>query len=330
MSVRSGDLLLRELADGRFHSGQQLADTLGISRTAVWKQVRRLESDLGLAISAVRGRGYRLASAIELLNEARIRAEFCANTRELLGGLHLLFSTDSTNGRASASLPVESSQPRVWLAEHQTAGRGRRGRKWISAFGRNLSLSLAWRFDLPMSELAGLSLMAGVVLAEVLQDLGLDGHTLKWPNDILVDGRKLAGILVEASGEAGGPATAVIGLGINLSMPAGHGAMIDQPWTDLDRAGVASISRNQLAGALVDGLTQACVAFSAERLTPFLPRWERFDKLRGQSITVLRGDCSIEGIYRGISPSGALLLENSTGRSEHHAGEVSLRKGTTP
>lgn len=320
------DLLLRELADGRFHSGQRLAALLGLSRAAVWKQVQRLESDLGLVVHAVRGRGYRLAAPLEPLDAGRIHAELGDAALGKLEALHLLGSTDSTNSRAAADLPPESGRARVWLAEHQTAGRGRRGRQWVSAFGENLYLSFAWRFELPMAQLSGLSLVAGVVLAEGLHDLGLDGHVLKWPNDILFDGRKLAGILVEVSGEAGGPATAVVGFGVNFRIPEAAAAAIDQPWTDLHRTSCdAALSRNRLAGVLVDRMIDACVLFGAHRLEPFLARWRRFDRLRGTPVLLNRGGDVVEGVYRGIAPSGAMILEHAAGTTEHHAGEVSLR-----
>jgi BirA family biotin operon repressor/biotin-[acetyl-CoA-carboxylase] ligase len=175
-----------------------------------------------------------------------------------------------------------------------------------------------------MSQLAGLSLAAGVVVAETLHSVGLEGHALKWPNDVLFDGRKLAGILVDVSGEAGGPATAVIGVGINLRIPAADAGAIDQPWTDLAQVGVAP-SRNRVAGLLIDRMVDACMAFSSGRLEDFLARWERFDRLRGRPVAIVRGGHVVEGIYRGIAPSGALVLEDAGGRTEHHAGEVSLR-----
>lgn len=318
------DTLLRELADGRFHSGQELADSTGRSRTAIWKQIQRLQEGFGLGIDAVRGRGYRLTAPLELLDADRIRAEFGAPTQRIVDGLHVLGSVDSTNTRASADLPAESGRARVWLAEHQTAGRGRRGRSWVSTFGANLYLSLAWRFDLPMSQLTGLSLAAGVVVAETLHNLGLEGHALKWPNDVVFDGRKLAGILVDVSGEAGGPATAVIGVGINLRIPAADASAIDQPWADLAQLGVAP-SRNRVAGQLIDRMVDACTTFSNGRLEDFLPRWRRFDRLRGSPVAIVRGEHVVEGVYRGIAPSGALVLEDAGGRTEHHAGEVSLR-----
>lgn len=317
--------LLRELSDGRFHSGQQLADSLGVSRAAVWKQLQRLSQEYGLQISAVRGRGYRLAGPLQLLDSERIRAEIGTTAGPRLQQLQLTASTTSTNADAAADLPIESGCARVWLAEYQTAGRGRRGREWISAFGENLYLSLAWRFDLPMMELAGLSLVAGVVVAEVLKELGVEGHSLKWPNDVLVKGRKLCGILVEASGEAAGPAAAVMGIGINFRLPAKAGARIDQPWVDLHRLGGPGVSRNQAAGMLVDRLIIACEEFSEHRLTAFLDRWHAYDGLLGKQVSITSGRRSIAGTYSGIGSSGAVRIETAAGVAEYHAGEVSLR-----
>ena len=319
--------LLGQLADGRFHSGEQLATLLGVSRSAVWKQIQRLEAELGLEINAVRGRGYRLASPLELLEAKQIRAQLNEIARDSLEQLTLYLVTASTNDCASADPPKVAGYARAWLAEHQVDGRGRRGRQWVSEFGKNLYLSVAWRFELPMTELGGLSLVAGVVLAEALARLGLEGHSLKWPNDVMLDGRKLCGILVEVSGEADGPSTAVLGIGVNFHLSATQGSRIDRPWTDLARSHAPAISRNQLAGVLLDQLIEACREFSSSGLAPFLPRWDRFDRLRGQAVRVLRGKTSCEGIYRGITRSGAMLLEGASGIGEYHAGEVSLREG---
>lgn len=322
----ASELLLRQLSDGRFHSGEQLADFLGVSRTAVWKHIRRLQNDFDLAVTAVRGRGYRLGAPLELLDVTAIRAELSTRAIAALDMLSVLPSVQSTNGCAIADPPLESGVARVWLAEYQTAGRGRRGRDWVSSFGANIYLSLAWRFDLPMSELQGLSLASGVVVAEVLKDIGCDTHGLKWPNDVLVDGRKLGGILVEVAGEAGGPATAVIGVGLNLRLPAGVGQKIAQPWTDLRSQMSGPVQRNRLVGKLVEQLIHACRLFGAQRLSPFLSRWERFDLLCGEPVCLYRGSEVIEGVYRGIGASGAMILEDQHGCREHHAGEVSLRR----
>ncbi len=319
--------VLSLLADGRFHSGEDLARVLGVSRSAVWKQIQRLQANLGLDINAVRGRGYRLSAPLELLDPAVIRVELDEMAAECLERLTVLQSAASTNSCASADPPQAVGRARVWLAEHQTEGRGRRGRRWVSTFGENIYLSLAWRFELPMSELGGLSLVAGLVVAEALSQSGVEGHSLKWPNDVMIDERKLAGILVEVSGEAGGPSTAVVGVGVNLRIPEPAGAEIDQPWTDLTQLDNAPrISRNRLAGALVDQLIQACRLFAGAGLSPFIDRWDGFDGLNGQRVRVIRGQHSNEGVYRVITATGAMVLEENAERREYHAGEVSLRR----
>lgn len=327
----SRDRLLTRLADGRFHSGQALAADLGVSRAAIWKQVRALQAHYGVKIDAVRGRGYRLAGAMELLNEQTIREQLSQSAIRDLEEIRLLVTTDSTNERALGDLPAQTGRAKVWLAEHQTGGRGRRGREWVSTFGRNIYLSLAWRFDLPMAKLTGLSLAAGVAVAESLHARGMRGHTLKWPNDVLVDGSKLCGILLEVSGEADGPASAVIGIGLNFYLPSEVGGKIDQAWTDLQRSCPVSISRNVLAGTIIDRVLSACRDFSIDGLPSFADRWRDFDPLLGQRVRIVHGRLRVEeGIYRGIAPSGAMVLEGPDGLSEHHAGEISLRPTGEP
>jgi len=325
----SDERLLRVLGDGRFHSGEGLAEALGVSRTAVWKRLRWLRESLGLELHAVRGRGYRLASPVEFLDEQRIRKGLGRAATRRLDALHVHLSLDSTNSAALAHLPDAPARARVWFAEHQTGGRGRRGRRWVSLFGGSLTLSLAWRFDRALSELAGLSLVAGIVVAETLERHGVDPVTLKWPNDVLLGGRKLCGILVEASGESSGPAAAVIGIGLNMRLPPAAGQGIDQPWADLASLDDRMPSRNQLASALVSGLIEACGAFSEQPLSAFLERWQRYDALQGRPVSLHRADQVTSGTYRGVGANGAVLLETRHGVEEHLAGEVSLRSAVT-
>lgn len=326
MSCTVDDLhLLKLLADGRFHSGEQLAAWLGVSRTAVWKGVQRLRQALGLHVDAVRGRGYRLPAPIELLDAGLIETSLSAAGREQLAGLVLLPTTGSTNEVAMAAPPPPVGRARVWLAEHQTAGRGRRGRQWICAFGSSLYLSMAWRFDRPLSAVAGLSLIAGLAVAETLERLGVERVALKWPNDVVIDRRKLSGILVEAAGEAAGPVTAVIGVGLNVRLPVMAGEAIDQPWIDLERLGVGHIGRNALAAALVDALIHACAQCAREPLSDFLPRWRRYDALNDRLVQLNVAGTLREGRYRGVAANGAVRIETARGIEEHMAGEVSVR-----
>jgi BirA family biotin operon repressor/biotin-[acetyl-CoA-carboxylase] ligase len=317
--------LLQRLADGRFHSGQQLAAELGVSRAAVWKQVRALHDRLDLEVAAVRGRGYRLAAPLELLDAGAIECEVAAVNRPRLERLEIHTVTGSTNDCALHAPPLESGRARLWLAEHQTAGRGRRGRRWISSFGTSLYLSFAWRFDLPLGALSGLSLAAGAVTCEVLERIGHRGHCLKWPNDVLVDGRKLAGVLLEARGEVDGPTVAVIGIGINFRVPDRAANRIDQPWAEMATSDGVAPSRNRTAGLLADRLIDACRDYQDQGLAPFLPRWRAFDGLVGQRVTLMHGERRISGHYRGVSPAGAVILDHGDDRREYHAGEVSLR-----
>ncbi len=318
--------LLQYLAEGSFQSGQALSERLGVSRAAVWKQVQRLQLDTGIHVDAVRGRGYRLKAPLELLDSTVLQGQLSSDQHAQLSNVHVLTVTESTNLLAARQLPADSGRGIAWFAEHQTAGKGRRGRQWVSSFGNNLYMTLSWKFELPMAALSGLSLAAGCVLAEVLTANGLMGHGLKWPNDVLVDDRKLAGILVEAIGEADGPATAIIGLGVNLKLLPEQTELIDQPCISVVDINEGDVSRNLLAGMLLASLIDMCALYSAQGLNPFLPRWQAYDLNRDQPIRLTMGQRTIDGICRGIGSDGAILLETSTGIDRYHAGEVSLRK----
>ena len=318
--------LLRIMSDGRWRSGEQLARSLGLSRAAVWKRMQRLEELPGIEFQRLRGKGYRLRRPLELLEEAQIQARLESREAERLKKLHLLSVTDSTSSylRDHAAPLLHSGT--ACLAEHQTAGRGRRGRRWVSVYGRNLYLSLAWRFDLPLRDLAGLSLAAGVALANVLERAGLHGHSLKWPNDLLVENAKLAGILVEANGEAAGPCTAIIGVGVNLELGEEYAAEIDQPWTDLSRHLQTTPGRNRLAGDLLNELLSSCLRYQSAGLEPFLAQWKKWDGFQGEQVELVAGDRRLSGTYRGLDEQGGLRLDQGGRVQSYYAGEVSLRR----
>ena len=314
--------LLQRLADGRFHSGQALADALGCSRSAVWKRLQALQERTGLAVEAVSGRGYRLARPLELLQREAILAAL--PPRAPACTLHLHETVDSTNRLAREALEQGSDIPAAWLAEYQQAGRGRRGRQWHSPYGRNIVLSLAWRFDLPLQHLPGLSIAVGAALAESLASLGLRGHGLKWPNDLYWQGAKLGGLLIEIVGESDGPVGAVIGVGLNLDLGSELPEWIDQPVTDLQRAGL-EVGRNRLAGRLLGALLEACRLFEAQGLPAFMARWRHFDLCAGREVQVLTAGERIRGRALGIGDSGGLRLLTEAGERLFHGGEVSLR-----
>lgn len=318
--------ILKHLSDGRFHSGEQLAQHVGVSRTAIWKHIKRIEAETGLNIDSVKGRGYRLQYGLELLDESIIKQQLSADADGFLAELVIEQVTESTNVLAASAPPLAIDRAKVWLAEHQTAGKGRRGRQWISSFGSNLYLSMAWRFDLPMAELAGISLVTGVCLSRVLSRLGLDGHGLKWPNDVLWQDRKLAGILVEAFGESDGPATAVIGIGVNCKLPLLAGEAIDQPWVDLESAGLNELSRNMLTGYLINELIDGCKLYAEQGLAGFVEEWSAYDLYNGKDVSIIAGTRRIDGVAQGIAADGGIKVLTEHGERTFHAGEVSLRK----
>ncbi len=321
------DLALIELlADGQFHSGEALANHLGITRAAVWKALRKTTGQLGLPLQSVRGRGYRLDTPLELLDANRLINEMSESGRSRLAALELHQQIDSTNAFLMRAAAQGAASGTVCLAEQQSAGRGRHGRTWVSPFGANLYLSLLWRYPLAPAALGGISLAAGAVIAEVLQGFGADDLALKWPNDLLWRRRKLGGLLLEVSGESQGPSYLVVGVGINLRMTTTQGSDIDQPWATLDEVTAGrGVGRNALAARLLDGLLEALDVYGRDGLAPFLTRWRALDVFRGEPVRLLLGDQVIEGLHVGIAEDGSLQLDTPTGRRAFQAGEVSLR-----
>ncbi|CAK8739444.1 Bifunctional ligase/repressor BirA [Sodalis praecaptivus] len=268
-------------------------------------------------VFTVPGKGYRLHAPLQLLDEAAIRARLPS------GRLAVLPVIDSTNQylieRIGTLAPGDAC-----VAEYQAQGRGRRGRQWISPFGNNLYLSLYWRLEQGPAAAGGLSLMVGIVMAEVLQRLGAEGVRVKWPNDLYLNDRKLAGILVEINGKAGDAAHVVIGAGINLAMREPAAGMIDQGWINLQEAGIV-IDRNALVAELTATLRQALRQFEGEGFAPFVARWQALDNFFDRPVKLLIGDREIRGIARGIDAQGALLLEQDGERHAYLGGEISLR-----
>lgn len=321
--------LLRVLADGRFHSGKKLGESLGISRAAVWKRVQRLES-LAIDAHAVPGKGYRLPDPLELLDADAIRAALDAGTLRLLQGLEVHEQLGSTNSYLMQRARAGASGGLACLAEWQQAGRGRRGRAWLSPFGRNIYLSLLWRTTSDPASLSGLSIAVGIAVVRALEDLGVFGGRLKWPNDILWQDRKLGGILIEVAGETAGPCFVVVGVGVNLHMPHSLGTAINQPWTDLRSAtGSRSISRNQLAGRVIHHLLHVLQGYQHNGLLPYLEDWRRLDAFAGRPATVRTTRGGVSGVVQGVDRSGALILLVDGRIRRFTSGEVSLRAQDT-
>lgn len=321
------NLLLR-LAGGPV-SGDVLAGEAGLTRAAVWKRIEALRA-AGVAVDARPGQGYTLAGPLDLLDADAIAAELPEGVRAAVQGPEVAWTIDSTNSEL-----LRRRTPRrgieVLLAERQSGGRGRLGRDWSSPLAANLYLSLARAFDGGLARLGGLGLVAGVAAAEALHALGYEAVRLKWPNDLVVPGtdgglRKLGGLLVEGGGEYAGPVRAVVGLGLNVRMPAAVAAAIGQPWCDLAAlAHPAPPSRNAVAAALVAQLVPALDRFDREGLAPFLPRHAALDALAGRGVEVRSGNAVHAGTALGLAPDGALRVDIGGVERHFHAGEASLR-----
>ncbi len=319
--------LIRALADGGLHSGASLAGRLGVSRSAVWKQVHQLQA-FGLEVVAEGRRGYRLVAPLELLDAERVSAGLTAAARASCANLQVAAVLESTNLALAAALPPP---PGAWcglIAEYQTGGRGRRGRQWLSPFGSGLCLSFSWSFASAPRELPALSLAAGVALSRALARSGIAGHALKWPNDVLLDGAKVAGLLVDVDGDSRGPLRAVVGVGINLTVSRALGAAVAAAG-GLAPAGLAThrgaIGRNALAGAILSALHEVLTEFAASGFAPFLAEWRSHDGLAGREVRVRDGAAELVGVSRGIGPDGALLLEQAGDVRRILSGDVSLR-----
>ena len=315
--------LLTILADGCFHSGEALGAALGVSRTTVWKHIRALRS-LGIECYSVSGKGYRLAAPVELLDRLAIASAMGDSSRELLSALELHSEIGSTNRYLMERLGTLSSG-HACFAERQLAGRGRRGREWISPFARNIYLSLYWRFEMNPAALSGLGLAVGVALIRALRALGVEEVALKWPNDVLLQGRKLAGILLEMSGESSGPYHVVIGVGINVNM-ADDEAVIDQPWIAINQVLASPLSRNQIAGVVLHHLLLVIQEFQRSGLEHFMAEWQQADMYAGQSVVIHMGEDVVVGESHGIDVSGAIMVKVDGVMRRFHSGDISLRR----
>jgi BirA family biotin operon repressor/biotin-[acetyl-CoA-carboxylase] ligase len=305
-------------------SGEAIGNELGCSRTAVWKHVENLRS-LGIQIDAVAGKGYILKQPLELLDSDLILDGLAPDVRETLRRLETESVLDSTNS-ALSRLDVNDQHAVAILAEHQSSGRGRRGRQWCSPFARNIYLSIGWKFENALSELGCLPLVVALATAKALSRAGATGHQVKWPNDLLLDGRKLCGCLVEVQGDSQGPCHAVLGVGINVHMPISElTAGIDQPWTDL-QSQLPEFSRNALATLLLEELIIGLQLFAGQGFAPFRDYWGKMDGLKGQLIEVFAGESVFKGTASGINEAGALLLDSDEEMLTLYSGEVSMHK----
>jgi BirA family biotin operon repressor/biotin-[acetyl-CoA-carboxylase] ligase len=311
--------LLKLLKDGRFHSGQDLGVALGISRSAVWKQLQHLEAELGLSIHKVRGRGYQLAAPLTLLDPLGIRERSPSCDWPVL----VFDSIDSTNAEALRAIERGQAAPFLVLAERQTAGRGRRGRKWVSPFAENIYYSLVLRIEGGMRQLEGLSLVVGLAVMQALREVGISAAGLKWPNDVLVGQKKIAGILLELVGDPADVCHVVLGVGINVNMQMTD--EVDQQWTSMRLESGKVFDRNHLVAALGEKLQAYLSRHQVGGFSALQAEWEQNHLWQGRAVSLIAGVNHIDGEVLGIDGQGALRLKVDGLEKVFSGGELSLR-----
>ncbi|MFW9080488.1 bifunctional biotin--[acetyl-CoA-carboxylase] ligase/biotin operon repressor BirA [Pseudomonas sp. P2757] len=309
--------LLNLLKDGRFHSGETLGAALGISRSAVWKQLQHMEAELGLSIHKVRGRGYQLASPLALLDSVQM------GRGAPDWPITVLDSVDSTNAEALRAVDQGQPAPFLVLAERQVFGRGRRGRKWVSPFAENIYYSLVLRIDGGMRQLEGLSLVVGLAVMQALREQGVQGLGLKWPNDVLVGPKKIAGILLELVGDPADVCHVVLGVGINVNMQSTE--EVDQQWTSLLLESGRRCDRNDVVAELSRQLGVYLARHQASGFSTLRDEWESAHLWQGQPVSLIAGVTRIDGVVQGIDNQGALRLEVDGVQKIFSGGELSLR-----
>ncbi len=311
------------MSDGTFHSGQELAREFQLSRSSIFNVLKQAEA-MGLALHAVRGRGYRTPVPVEWLDDAAVVRQLGSVAAAY--NVRVLDSVDSTNTALMAAALNGAADGTVLCAEHQQAGRGRRGRPWHAVLGGSLTFSVLWRFDGGLQSLAGLSLAVGLAIARAVNRHSRYPVRLKWPNDVLVDYRKLAGILVEVQGDLNGAAFAVAGIGLNVQLSDSQRDAVDQAVVDLAEMGV-TVGRNQLLADCLQELDAVMASFRRHGFVALRPDWMALDAYSGKAVTLRLPDASgVVGEAAGVDASGAFLLRNQHAViSAYNGGEISLR-----
>ena len=317
--------ILNLLADGQFHSGEALAQRFKVTRATIWNAVKHAES-LGVEVFSVRGRGYKLPQAIELLDEKLVLAAI--GEQRAWFKLEILDEVVSTN---TYLMQQKGAAHATCVAAHiQTHGKGRRGRTWVSQLGASLTFSLIWRFSCGAAGLSGLSLAVGVALIRAFNSLGVNNVQLKWPNDVLVTEKdtpkKLAGILIELQGDLEGPSAAVIGVGVNLNFPKNMLESIDQPAIDLVNLSTKSINQSELLGVILKHLADVLSCFEARGFIGLRDEWLAYDAYQNKPVRMLLPNgTAINGTVKSVADDGILLVETALGLQRFSAGEISLR-----
>lgn len=305
--------LIEILADGNFHSGEELASDFGITRAGINKYIKVLR-EWGIELSSIQGKGYSLKIPMDLFNKSKIDQYYQADSR-----VEILPIIDSTNQYMLDKIPDLKSGD-CCIAEFQSKARGRRGRQWFSPFGTNLYFSMYWRLEQGIAAAMGLSLVVGIVVTQALRELSGQDIKVKWPNDLYLNDQKLAGILVELAGKTGDCAHVVIGIGVNLNMTNPDPNIVNQKWANL-----GNINRNLLVAKIAKTLRENLEKFEKNGLAFFIDDWNHLDNFIHRPVKLLIGDDVIRGVAKGINDQGALLLEQNGKIQAYVGGEISLR-----
>ncbi len=317
--------LLPLLDHVEYRSGQQLATHFNVTRATIHNCMARIDA-LGIELERIPGRGYRLCAPLDLLSKKEIVTNLTAEVTACMHAFKCLQQVDSTNNTAFELEQPPSGSFSVVLAENQTAGKGRRGRTWISPYAANIYASVVWSMRRPMHELSGLSPYLAICVVEALHAMGLSGLSLKWPNDIYCNHKKLAGLLIECSGELSGSCKVIAGLGVNVAMKNYRNIEIDQQWTDIKSNMPGwELSRSQLAAQLIATVVAGLQAFEKKSVSDMVQRWAHWDLMCDSEVNIISESGVQHGIVRGIDAAGCLLLETKQGIEHIAIGEVSLR-----
>ena len=306
------------LNDGEFHDGDTIGKTLHMTRSAIWKTIKKLV-EYKIEVQAVKGKGYALLESLNLLDEKKIKEGLVEKDISV----NVFESIDST---VTYLKSISSHKDHFCLAEYQTEGRGRLQRQWYSPFGKNIYLSCLFHFEKDVSELSGLSLVAGLAVLQTLKHYRDDPKLcIKWPNDILYDGKKLAGILVEIQAETHGICHAIVSVGLNVNMRKDQNQTISQSWTSLLKILGHAVDRNDLCIRLINQLISAIQHFNTKGFASFIPEWLAHDFLLNRSLTLDTPKQRISGLAKGINQQGHLLLQLPSGEVQaFSAGDVSI------
>ncbi len=319
-------IILEILQDGEFHTKKSFGAGLAISSDQIDEVLHELQAS-GLAVVSAEGLGYRLSDSVELLSTKAIFDYLSTAYPRPNCRLEILSVVDSTNRYAREQAANHASSGLVVLAEKQTAGRGRRGKVWVSPLASNIYMSVVWDFSGAGGTLKGLSLAIGVAVRRALLKLGVTDIKLKWPNDIFVNGKKLGGILLEMIGDPSAKCSVIVGIGINVLMSESSAESIDQDWTDLHKASSATISRNELVACLIAETFEVLDNFQRTGFSVYRAEWQAADLLKNQSGTISKDHETVSGIVLGVDNSGSLRMQLADGEEQRFiGGELSLRK----